>query len=341
MKEHGTVQILELITEVILEKMAKNLTKHAFTISREQREINTGHPGRVLWFTGLSGSGKSTIANALDEVLHGRGLKTYILDGDNVRMGLNGDLGFSPEDRKENIRRIAEVAKLFADSGTIVLTAFISPYIEDRDAAREVIGDDFVEVFVDTPLDVCEDRDPKGLYKKARAGEIKGFTGIDAPYEAPKNPEFTLNNLTINESVNSLIDYLDGKSLLSNIKEINTLDKQKTLSFDFDGVIHKYSKGFQGLENAYDVPMPGAREVLTQLKDEGYILKVMSSRPAHVIKSWLFDNMMDHLFEDVSNQKFAATVYVDDRAMYFDKNNPDWNKTYDEIKSRERKTVTK
>ena len=143
------------------------------------------------------------------------------------------------------------------------------------------------------------------------------------------------------ESVNSLIDYLDGQNLLSNIKEINTLDKQKTLSFDFDGVIHKYSKGFQGLENAYDVPMPGAREVLTQLKDEGYILKVMSSRPAHVIKSWLFDNMMDHLFEDVSNQKFAATVYVDDRAMYFDKNNPDWNKTYNEIKSREAKAVTK
>ena len=315
--------------------MAKNLTKHAFTVSREQRETNTGHPGKVLWFTGLSGSGKSTIANALDEVLHGRGLKTYILDGDNVRMGLNGDLGFSPKDRTENIRRIAEVAKLFADSGTIVLTAFISPYIEDRDAAREVIGDDFVEVFVDTPLDVCEDRDPKGLYKKARAGEIKGFTGIDAPYEVPEDPEFILDNRPLEFAVDTLIDYLDSENILSNIKEVKTLDKERTLSFDFDGVIHKYSKGFQGLENAYDEPMPGAFKMMTKLKVEGYVLKIMSSRPAHVIKKWLFDNSMDHLFADVSNQKFVATVYVDDRAMFFDRNSPDWEDIYASIKSRE------
>ena len=198
--------------------MATNLTKHNFTISREQREKVIGHPGRVLWFTGLSGSGKSTIANALDEVLNGRNLKTYILDGDNIRMGLNRDLGFSPEDRKENIRRISEVAKLFADSGTIVLTAFISPYREDRDLAREFIGEDFVEVFVDTPLDVCESRDPKGLYKKARAGEIKGFTGIDAPYEEPLNAEVRLDNLSIEDSVEFLIDYLNKNKMLENVE---------------------------------------------------------------------------------------------------------------------------
>ena len=149
--------------------MSKNITKHSFTVSREQREVNNGHQGKVIWFTGLSGSGKSTIANALDEVLHKRGLKTYILDGDNVRMGLNKDLGFSPQDRKENIRRISETAKLFADAGTIVLTAFISPYQEDRQQAREIIGDlDFSEVFINTPLEECEKRDPKGLYKKAK-----------------------------------------------------------------------------------------------------------------------------------------------------------------------------
>ena len=195
--------------------MSTNLTKHNFLVSREQREKNNGHTGIVIWFTGLSGSGKSTIANKLDIELNKRGLKTYILDGDNVRMGLNKDLGFSPESRKENIRRISEVAKLFADSGTIVMTAFISPYREDRDSARGVIGLDYVEVFVNTPIEECIKRDPKGLYKKAIAGEIKGFTGIDAPYEEPLSPEISLGNLSIEDSVAVLIECLREKCIIN------------------------------------------------------------------------------------------------------------------------------
>ncbi len=188
--------------------MSTNLTKHNFTVTRERREKVNGQKGMVLWFTGLSGSGKSTIANALDDELNKLGKKTYILDGDNIRMGLNKDLSFSPEDRKENIRRISEVAKLFADSGTIVLTAFISPYIADRQDARDLIGDDFKEVFVDTDVEECIKRDPKGLYKKALAGEIKGFTGIDAPYEKPTMAEVTLKNMSISESVEYLLKFI-------------------------------------------------------------------------------------------------------------------------------------
>ena len=188
--------------------MSTNLTKHNFTVTRERREKVNGQKGMVLWFTGLSGSGKSTIANALDNELNKLGKKTYILDGDNIRMGLNKDLSFSPEDRKENIRRISEVAKLFADSGTIVLTAFISPYIADRQDARDLIGDDFKEVFVDTDVEECIKRDPKGLYKKALAGEIKGFTGIDAPYEKPTMAEVTLKNMSISESVEYLLKFI-------------------------------------------------------------------------------------------------------------------------------------
>ena len=194
--------------------MPTNLTKNNFLVSRNQREKVSGHPGKIIWFTGLSASGKSTIANALDLELNKRGLRTYILDGDNVRMGLNKDLGFSPESRKENIRRISEVAKLFADSGTIVMTAFISPYREDRKSAREVIGSDYVEVFVNTPVEECINRDPKGLYKKAIAGEIKGFTGIDAPYEEPLNPEINLKNLSIEKSVEILINYLKQQCII-------------------------------------------------------------------------------------------------------------------------------
>ena len=190
--------------------MSTNLTKHNFTVTRERREKVNGQKGMVLWFTGLSGSGKSTIANAIDDELNKLGKKTYILDGDNVRMGLNKDLSFSPEDRKENIRRISEVAKLFADSGTIVLTAFISPYIADRQEARDLIGDDFKEVFVDTDVEECIKRDPKGLYKKALAGEIKGFTGIDAPYEKPTMAEVTLKNMSISESVEYLLKFINN-----------------------------------------------------------------------------------------------------------------------------------
>ncbi len=184
---------------------------HEHSVSRDEREQLNGHKGCVVWFTGLSGCGKSTVANLVDHKLHSQGLRSFVLDGDNVRHGLNASpgilkerhsedfakrfgLGFSAEDREENIRRIGAVASLFAEAGIVTLTAFISPYRRDRDAVRASMNDgEFVEVFVDAPLEVCEKRDPKGLYKKARAGEIKGFTGIDDPYDAPANAEIVLD----------------------------------------------------------------------------------------------------------------------------------------------------
>ncbi|MDK2973023.1 MAG: sulfate adenylyltransferase [Candidatus Sumerlaeota bacterium] len=176
---------------------------HQTSVTRADREKLNGHKGATLWFTGLSGSGKSTIANGVAAVLHERGIRTYVLDGDNIRHGLNKDLGFSPEARVENIRRIGEVAKLFSDGAVLNLTAFISPYIADRQIARELQPESFIEVFVDADLSTCEERDPKGLYKKARAGEIKGFTGIDAPYEAPVKPEIHIN--TSHDDIDSCI----------------------------------------------------------------------------------------------------------------------------------------
>ncbi len=187
---------------------------HESTISRDQRETSAGHRGCVIWFTGLSGSGKSTLANEVDRQLHNRGHRSFILDGDNVRHGLNASpkiletihgqpfakrfgLGFGPEDRKENIRRVGAVAELFTQAGIITLTAFISPYRSDREAVRKMLpAADFIEVYVKAPLDICESRDPKGLYKKARAGEISGFTGIDAPYEEPEKAEITVESTT-------------------------------------------------------------------------------------------------------------------------------------------------
>ena len=193
------------------QQKATNITWHEATVTAEDREKLLNQKGCVIWFTGLSGSGKSTLANAVEQVLHQQGHHTYVLDGDNVRHGLNKNLGFSPEDREENIRRIGEVAKLFADAGTIVMTAFISPYRADRDQARTLIAEDrFVEVFVDCPLNVCEERDTKGLYKKARAGEIKEFTGISAPYESPLNPEVTVNTAarSIEECAQAVVETL-------------------------------------------------------------------------------------------------------------------------------------
>lgn len=194
-----------------------NLHKYSYRIDKSTRQQKFGHLSPVIWFTGLSGSGKSTLANALESRLFELGYKTYVLDGDNVRMGLNKDLGFSNEDRKENIRRISEVANLFSDSGTLTLTAFISPFIEDREIARGIIGDNFIEVWVKANLEICEERDPKGLYKKARAGEIKNFTGIDSPYESPLNPELIIetDKLDIEESIDVIIDYLKQKSILN------------------------------------------------------------------------------------------------------------------------------
>ncbi|MDE0018367.1 adenylyl-sulfate kinase [Candidatus Poribacteria bacterium] len=193
------------------QQKATNITWHEATVTAEDREKLLNQKGCVIWFTGLSGSGKSTLANAVEQVLHQQRHHTYVLDGDNVRHGLNKNLGFSPEDREENIRRVGEVAKLFSDAGTIVMTAFISPYCADRDQARALIAEDrFVEVFVDCPLNVCEERDTKGLYKKARAGEIKEFTGISAPYEPPLNPEVTVNTaaLSIEECAQAVVETL-------------------------------------------------------------------------------------------------------------------------------------
>ena len=173
---------------------ATNITWHEGHVGREERETLLKQKGALLWFTGLSASGKSTIAYTLEHALVQRGHLTYVLDGDNIRHGLNKNLGFSAEDREENIRRIGEVGKLFVDTGVITLTAFISPYLKDRTIARETVGRDcFFEIFCETPLSVCKERDPKGLYKKARAGEIKGFTGIDDPYEAPEKPELVID----------------------------------------------------------------------------------------------------------------------------------------------------
>ena len=193
-------------------QIATNITWHEGHVEQAEREKLLNQKGVTVWMTGLSACGKSTIAFTLEHALVQRGRMTYVLDGDNVRHGLNKNLGFSAEDRAENIRRIGEVAKLFTDAGVITLTSFISPYRADRDAVRANLGaGNFIEVFVDTPISVCEERDPKGLYKKARAGEIKGFTGIDDPYEAPENPELVLNaaELSPQQAAQRLLEYLE------------------------------------------------------------------------------------------------------------------------------------
>lgn len=199
--------------------MQENVIKHSFEVTRLDRQENMKHSNLVLWFTGLSGSGKSTIANALEKKLLSKGYHTYILDGDNVRKGLNSDLTFSPEDRKENIRRIAETANLLLDAGIVVLSAFVSPYRDDRENVKKIVGDDnFVEVYINTPIEECERRDVKGLYAKARRGEINNFTGISAPYEAPITPLIEINTTeqSIDESVANILSVIDNKLKLNN-----------------------------------------------------------------------------------------------------------------------------
>ena len=196
---------------------ATNIVWHEASVDREARSRQRGHRSVILWFTGLSGSGKSTLANAVNAVLFERGLATYVLDGDNIRHGLCKDLGFSDADREENIRRIGEVAKLFVDAGVITLTAFVSPFRADRDKARDLVADgDFIEVYCAADLAVCEDRDPKGLYAKARAGVIKEFTGISSPYEAPEAPELQVDtgSQSLEESVASVLSLLEEKGVL-------------------------------------------------------------------------------------------------------------------------------
>ncbi|MET1179108.1 adenylyl-sulfate kinase [Peribacillus simplex] len=194
-----------------------NVTWHETSLTKELRRKQNGHESTVLWFTGLSGSGKSTIANAVAKELYNRNIRSYVLDGDNIRHGLNKDLGFSEEDRTENIRRIGEVSKLFVDSGQFVLTAFISPFRADRQIVRDLLEEgEFIEVYIKCPIEECEVRDPKGLYDKARKGIIKDFTGIDSPYEEPEQPEITLESdqYSIEECVEQVIGYLTAKKAI-------------------------------------------------------------------------------------------------------------------------------
>lgn len=195
-----------------------NIVWHHYRVSKQERHLQNHHKSCVIWLTGLSGSGKSTIANALDQKLYQLGIRSYVLDGDNIRHGLNQDLGFQKCDRAENIRRIGEVAKLFVDSGTIVLTAFISPFRADREIAKKLFPtEEFLEVYVKCPLSICENRDPKGLYRKARNGEIPDFTGISSPYEPPQNPDAIIetNQTTIEQSVDNLIKILKDKQIIN------------------------------------------------------------------------------------------------------------------------------
>lgn len=203
-----------------MENKSDNVVWHAQSVSKKQRVAIKKHRSAVLWYTGLSGSGKSTIANEVDFQLNLLGVHSYVLDGDNVRHGLNGDLGFSDKDRVENIRRIGEVAKLFVDSGLIVSTAFISPFQADREMVRRLVGEaEFIEVFIDTPLEVCESRDPKGLYKKARAGEIKHFTGIDSEYQAPEAADIHVDtsDKSVADCAKQIISSLKAKGFLGEL----------------------------------------------------------------------------------------------------------------------------
>ena len=199
--------------------MSLNIVKHSYKTTKSQREALHGHKSYLIWFTGLSGSGKSTLANLVEVELHKKGLSTYTLDGDNIRQGINKNLSFTPEDRTENIRRIGEIANLMIDAGVITLAAFISPYIKDREGVKQIVGpDNFIEIYVNTSTEECERRDVKGLYKKARKGEIKNMTGISAPYEAPINPDIEVitDGQSAQESVDHILKFLNQKINLKN-----------------------------------------------------------------------------------------------------------------------------
>lgn len=194
--------------------MSLNITKHTYKITKSNRKQQHGHKAYLIWFTGLSGSGKSTLANLVEIALHKKGLSTYILDGDNIRQGINKDLSFTPEDRTENIRRIAEISNLMLDAGVLTLAAFISPYIKDREGVQKIVkAENFIEIYVNTSLEECERRDVKGLYKKARTGEVKNMTGISAPYEAPVNPDLEVitDGHSIEENVKTILEFITLK----------------------------------------------------------------------------------------------------------------------------------
>lgn len=198
--------------------MAKNIVAHKYKLGKRDRQTRHGHNSFLVFFTGLSGSGKSTLANALEQLMHEKQISTYVLDGDNIRRGINKDLGFSPEDRSENLRRIGEIANLLIDAGIVVLAAFVAPYIKDRKFIEDTVGsENFIEVFVNTSLEVCEQRDVKGLYKKARQGIIKDMTGISAPYEQPPRPDIEVTDKnTIDESVELIFAAIQNKLQLNN-----------------------------------------------------------------------------------------------------------------------------
>ncbi|MGB3367102.1 MAG: adenylyl-sulfate kinase [Acidaminobacteraceae bacterium] len=200
--------------------MGKNIVWHQTSINQNERENLLKQKGILIWLTGLSGSGKSTVGSLLEERLHKNGKLTYLLDGDNIRHGVSSDLGFSGDDRRENIRRIKEIAKLFVDAGLITIGTFISPYEEDRESIRNLMGERFVEIYVKCDLATCENRDPKGLYQKARDGEIQNFTGIDAPYEEPKNPEVLIDtaSLSVVEAVDKIIAYIERYHIWEEVK---------------------------------------------------------------------------------------------------------------------------
>jgi adenylylsulfate kinase len=209
------------------QKLQQHIKWHAPTITRDLRALQNGHRSATLWFTGLSGAGKSTVAHAVEDTLYSMGCRTFVFDGDNVRHGLCAGLGFSPEDRRENMRRVGEAAKLFAQAGVISLAAFISPYRNDRELVRGVIGkDDFLEIYCSCPIEVCEQRDVKGLYRKARAGEIKEFTGVSAPYEAPENPDLTIDTsaMSLQDCVSRIIGFLADRNVVTRTTPVKTLD---------------------------------------------------------------------------------------------------------------------
>jgi adenylylsulfate kinase len=194
--------------------MSLNISKHTYKVTKKNRNQLNGHKAYLIWFTGLSGSGKSTLANLVEIALHKKGLSTYILDGDNIRLGINKDLSLSPEDRTENIRRIGEISNLMLDAGVLTLAAFVSPYIKDREFVKNIVkAENFIEIYVNTSLEECERRDVKGLYKKARAGEIKNMTGISAPYEAPVNPDLEVftDGYSIEESIKTILEFITKK----------------------------------------------------------------------------------------------------------------------------------
>ena len=234
MDKKGNDSVQDRRDSLVGDRRSSNVVWCNTDITKEKRNQLNQQQSAILWFTGLSGSGKSTIANVVEEYLHRNSVRTYILDGDNVRHGLNGDLGFSDDDRKENIRRIGEASKLFIDAGVMVLTSFISPFVEDRNLVRKIVDThEFIEIHVQCPLEVCEERDVKGLYKKARKGEISQFTGIDSPYEDPVNSEITVDTsiLSIDEAASKIVTYLVNHSYIKlNSHDNNMLGLMDSLS---------------------------------------------------------------------------------------------------------------